>query len=401
MVEPNKKLAVVLQSASTGGWRYLTRLVGGLRRQRPGLQVTCYLGRSINVLFGDNDDPVDLLESTGAIASTWPDLPEPPPANKFRPIRKWRYAEAQKDFQKWLRHFEEYDAVFFAWPYWMECPDLRTRLYFIPHDFNYLHFMGAFNMAPADAQRQKLLHADWLRRATPIVSSQFIADELKRGFPAYSGSTHVIPLSRLSVDCRMHNSQAAQQLAKLGVEGDYLLSVNNTAYHKNIGQLLSAFHYVLERHPNLKLVLVGHNTDGASGLMRTPWYVDVAERTHTSQVISFGMRNNDEVTALMQGARMVINPSLYEAGNGSGLDAWALGTPVVMSDIPPFREHLTTLGVQAELFHPRCCFSIRDAICRVLEDASLAASMVATSRSAMERYDWLQVADQYLRVFEL
>ncbi len=149
--------------------------------------------------------------------------------------------------------------------------------------------------------------------------------------------------------------------------------------------------------------MVGHNTHGASGAMRTPWYVDVDTEApvESNQVISLGMRSDEEVAGLIQGARMVINASLYEAGNGSGLDAWALGTPVVMSDIPPFREHIQRLGVRAELFHPRCCFSIRDAILRVLDDESRAAVMVQESKRQMDKYTWTEVAQNYLGAFEL
>ncbi len=383
-----------------GGWRYILRLLEGLRLQRPGLEITCYLGAPVHITFAQ-DRPTETLSKLGVRVAAWPELPDAPPDGKFRPLRQWRYRKAQRDYQSWLQHFDGYGVVFFAWPYWLECPSLHSRIFFIPHDFNYLHFMGSFNMAPADAVRQKQLHQAWLRQGTPLVSTQFIADELQRGFPDTQTKPQVIPLARLSDQARLHDDEAHQIVSELGINGDYLLSVNNTAYHKNIGQVLGAYYYVLEKHPNIKLVLVGHNTQGAGGAMRTPWYVDVESEALAQQVISLGMRSDRQVAALIQNARLVINASLYEAGNGSGLDAWALGAPVVMSDIPPFREHLVTLGVQAELFHPRCCFSIRDAICRVLDDPQRAASMVDVSRSAMQRYDWSQVANQYLQAFGL
>lgn len=398
MVEPNKKLAVVLQTASTGGWRYVMRLLEGLRSQRPSLDITCYLGSPVHITFAE-DRPNEYLAKLGVRVSNWPDLPEPPPQGKFRPVRKWRYEKSQKEHERWLKHLDDYDVVFFAWPYWLKCPDTRSRVVFIPHDFNYLHFMGAFNMAPADAQRQKRLHEQWLARGTPIVSTQFIAEELHRGFPQANVTPHVIPLARLSDQVRLSEAEVLEVVQGLGIAAPYLLSVNNTAYHKNIGQILGAFHCVLEKYPQLKLVLVGHNTQGATGTMGNPWYVDL--ESNSPQVISLGMRSDREVAALIQGARLVINASLYEAGNGSGLDAWSLGAPVAMSEIPAFREHLTTLGVQAELFHPRCCFSIADAICRVLGDPQRATEMTEVSRAAMQKYTWDAVAKEYLRVFEL
>ncbi len=214
MVEPKQKLAVVLQTASTGGWRYLIRLLEGIRSQRHDLDIACYLGWPVLATFAE-DRPRERLEALRVGVRDWPDLPEAPPANKFRPVRKWRYEKAHRDYHRWINHFNEYDAVFFAWPYGLACPDLSTRLFFIPHDFNYLHFMGAFNMAPADAQRQKAWHAEWLTRGQPIVSTQFIADEIKRGFPGHATKPHVIPLARLSDQCRLDETAAKQIVSRL------------------------------------------------------------------------------------------------------------------------------------------------------------------------------------------
>ena len=59
------------------------------------------------------------------------------------------------------------------------------------------------------------------------------------------------------------------------------------------------------------------------------------------------------MNALIMCASAVVNTSLYEAGNGPGIDAWALGVPVAMSDIPCFTEHIKYQNIRAELFDPR------------------------------------------------
>lgn len=396
MVRSLSKLAIVLQCASTGGWRYCLRLAQGLTRQRPDLEVTCYLGPQVLTTFAD-DEPQLRLANAGVGYASWPELPERP-AKKRRWVREFKYQQAHKKFDQWLKHFDQYDLVFFAWPYLLECPETSARVAFIPHDFNYLHFMGTFNMAPQDARRQHAQHARWLQRGTPIVSTNFIADELQRAFPEFQERPRVIPLARLSDQSQLPPETAARIVRELGIEGDYLLSVNNISHHKNLGQVLSAFHYVQSGYPDLRLIIVGHNTAGIRGDVTTPWYVD--QHATRGNVMSLGMRSDLEVAALIQLARLVINASLYEAGNGSGLDAWSLGSPVAMSDIPPFREQMSTLGVHAELFHPRCCFQIRDAIFNTLRDSDRIAKQVASSQVAMQSYSWDHVAQQYLQAFD-
>lgn len=393
---PLAKLAIVLQCASTGGLRYCLRLAEGLIAQRPDLELTCYVGTQVLTVFGE-DSVRGKLAGLGIRCRPWPELPSRP-ARKRRWYRLMKYHRAQADYAKWLQHFNEYQLVFFAWPYSLECPELNSQIAFIPHDFNYSHFFGALNMAPDAARQQWEQHSRWLQRAHPIVSSNFIADELSRIFPQVSERACTIPLARLSDHDRLPEVAARSLIESLGIQGEYILSLNNVSYHKNLGQVLGAFHYVRQTHPHLSLVIAGHNTTGIRGNMNTPWYVDPSE--HDANVLGLGMRTDQEVTALIQCARLVINASLYEAGNGSGLDAWALGTPVAMSDIPPFQEHMTTLGVQAELFHPRCCFQIRDAILATLNDSPAVASRVAESREAMARYDWEKVAQHYLAAFD-
>lgn len=396
MVRSLRKLAIVLQCASTGGWRYCLRLAEGLSRQRPELELTCYLGSQVTTTFA-GDEPLARLAEAGVVSQAWPELPERP-AKKRRWWRTFKYHQAHRHFDKWLQHFDQYDLVFFAWPYLLECPETSARVAFIPHDFNYLHFMGTFNMAPADAERQYAQHARWLQRGTPIVSTNFIADELQRAFPQCRQRPRVVPLARLSDQNRLPSDQARQIVQRLGIDGDYMLSVNNISHHKNLGQVLSAFHYVQANYPDMRMVIVGHNTLGVQGYVPTPWYVD--QNAVGGHVLSLGMRSDLEVAALIQCARLVINASLYEAGNGSGLDSWALGTPVVMSEIPAFCEHISTLGVRAELFHPRCCFQIRDAILTTLRETERIAEQVAISQAAMQKYNWDDVARQYLDAFD-
>ena len=53
-------------------------------------------------------------------------------------------------------------------------------------------------------------------------------------------------------------------------------------------------------------------------------------------LLGLGYVTHTEIEALIQGARMVVNPSLYEGGNCPGFDAWIRGVPVAMSNLAPF-----------------------------------------------------------------
>lgn len=393
-----RRIAIVLQHASTGGWRYTCRLVEGLRQARPECEVTVYLGRAVNKVCG-LETPHKTLTELSAKVKPAPWLKSMRERSGLRKVvNRIRLVLNASHYRKWLEQLNTFDTVLFAWPYGIECPDCTSPIAFVPHDFFYTHFIGSFIESPANCQSLRRQHSRWLERAHPIVSTEFIAEELKRTFPEYQGSTKVVRVSHLGSRETLPRDGALQIVKGLGIEGDFILSLNNLSPHKNLGQLLAGFHYVLKEHPHLKLVVVGFGTDGICGNANTPYYLDCVPSG--GNVISLGLRHDREVSALIASSKMVVNASLYEAGNGSGLDAWALGTPVAMSAIPPFLEQLRALDVRAETFNPRCCYEIRDAILRILNQSELAKSNAEYSQRSIQRYDWSNVAIQYLQWFD-
>ena len=393
-----EKLAVVLQSSSTGGWRYTCRLIQAIRRDRPQIAITVYLGRRLKSV-GEEGSPRRVLEHFGVQVKAMPYLKSVEPGNLLRTsIHKLRKTLAYFQYRRWIKDLNLQDVVLFAWPFGIECPDIQVPIAFVPHDFNYTHFVGAFVETPRSTQSLYKQHRRWLSKAFPIVSSNFIAQDLKRAFPEFQGQPRVIPISHLGNLVGMDDFEAKKTVGSLGIQGDFILCLNNVSAHKNLGQLLAGYHYARQKFPELKMVLVGFGTEGICGNANTPWYLDNVQ--DGGNVASLGLRHDREVTALIKQAKLVINPSLYEAGNGSGLDAWMLGTPVAMSAIPSFLEHRVQLGVMAETFNPRCCYEIGEAICRIIDGPDKSKANAEASMLAMMRYTWSHVAASYLTAFE-
>lgn len=113
-----------------------------------------------------------------------------------------------------------------------------------------------------------------------------------------------------------------------------------------------------------------------------------------------GYVSNEQIDALIQCARVVVSTSLYEAGNGPGLDAWGKGVPVAMSDIPSFTEHLEIQGVKAQVFDPRSPLDIANKIDEILLNPAQAQRDAKTSFEAISRWNWDVAAKKYLAVFD-
>ena len=82
------------------------------------------------------------------------------------------------------------------------------------------------------------------------------------------------------------------------------------------------------------------------------------------------------------------------------MDAWKLGVPVAMSDIPAFKNQIDNIGVKAELFDPKNSKDIARAVIYLLENPDIANENVKISQEKINNYSWERVAEQYINIFK-
>jgi glycosyltransferase involved in cell wall biosynthesis len=99
---------------------------------------------------------------------------------------------------------------------------------------------------------------------------------------------------------------------------------------------------------------------------------------------------------LLGGAFALVHASLDEGFGIPLLEAMALGTPVVLSDIPIFRE----VGADAAGYFPATDPDAAAAAIRALEDPELWRARSARGREVAARYDWDTSAEVLLGVLE-
>jgi len=295
------------------------------------------------------------------------------------------------------RRVRGYDLAFYPWPFLLPLPKLDCPSVGLFHDFNFkYYFGGSFVFSPVQRAQLERQMPEWLEEVTPVVSTHFIASELAVFYPQAAHKTRVVPLAPLGGVELIETARAQEIVRQLGVRAPYLLYPTHLCSHKNVGPLIAAQALLREQGRRIALVLTGAGTETVRGHAHA---VGVRLDLRDGDVLGLGYVTNLQMDSLIQCAAAVVNPSLYEAGNGPGLDAWGRGVPVAMSDIPAFREHIDTLGVRAQLFDPRSPQDIAAKVATLLDNPGRSRADALFSLQALRSMTWDRTASGYLNIF--
>lgn len=114
-----------------------------------------------------------------------------------------------------------------------------------------------------------------------------------------------------------------------------IIYVGNIKKHKGLSYLLEAFEICKTKGLKSKLVIVGNAENFRSG------DTEIAKRlasTSQDDILFTGRISDSDLQTYYQKARLLVQPSLYEGFGMPPLEALSLGTNVVISDIPVFKE---------------------------------------------------------------
>lgn len=292
-----------------------------------------------------------------------------------------------------------FDLVFFNYWHHMRCPKLSCPMIAIFHDFN---FRYNFSGHPIFSHQEiKSLFKEtpvWLERCSAaIVSTNFMFNELKKFYPESAPKAKVVHIGPFSSLTDLSFEKAREIVDRFGIAENYILYPANCNSHKNLSSLLHAVALIKKRHPDIALVLTGVGTSFFNGHLCE---LGIEIYQYPQDVFGLDYVSNLQMDALVICAKLVISTSLYEAGNGPGLDAWEKGVPVAMSNIPPFLEHMDVQGVKAEVFDPRSPRDIADKIETILTNPLKAKADALHSQKMLKKFDWTAAAQKYLEIFD-
>jgi glycosyltransferase involved in cell wall biosynthesis len=169
---------------------------------------------------------------------------------------------------------------------------------------------------------------------------------------------------------------------------DYLFYPAQFWAHKNHLNLLEALRLLRDRGEPLKLVLTGADKGNLAFVREA-----IARLGLEGGVELAGFVSRDELVAFYRGAVALTYVTFFGPENLPPLEAFALGCPVIASDVPGAREQL---GDAALFVDPRRPEHIADAVSSLRRDEALRSRLIALGLSRATRFGGREFVDAVL-----
>ncbi|ABA24438.1 Glycosyl transferase, group 1 [Trichormus variabilis ATCC 29413] len=218
-----------------------------------------------------------------------------------------------------------------------------------------------------------------------IVHSQSLQDILIKQFRLPQQRINVLPHGELG---SLFQSWSSGQIAPR--EPHTLLFFGRIWPYKGLKYLLQAIPLVAEHIPGVKLIIAGRG-ENVSELLQD------ADKKHYEILNNFIPTGN--VANLFQRSAAVVLPYIESSQSGVAAIAYAMGTPVIASNIGGLREIVR--HEQDGLLVPPCDVqSLADAIIRLLSDSHLQRQMqIAALERCQQDLNWSNIAAQTIEVY--
>ena len=181
-------------------------------------------------------------------------------------------------------------------------------------------------------------------------------------------------------------------LQRLNLPSRYLLYVGTIEPRKNLVTLLRAYRALDERiRRAYPLVLVGNWGWNAAEVARL-----LDAKDGAGEVMHLGYVPENDLSALYNGARALVFPSLYEGFGLPPVEMLACGGAVLASTAGAVAE---TVGEQAHLIEPLDIDGWRQAMQRIVQDDDWWQALRRGAVEATRPFTWEQCAADTLRVY--
>ena len=235
-----------------------------------------------------------------------------------------------------------------------------------------------------------------VKQAQKIIAvSQNTKDDLVKFYQLPEGKITVIyngfDQHRFHTNLAKSTSQKIKD--KYQIKGDYLVYLGTLQPRKNLESLIKALPEIINKHPKIKLVVIGKK-----GWLYSTIFSLVESLNLTKAVVFTDFAPDDEVPFLIASAKVFVLPSLYEGFGITVLEAMACGVPVVVSKVSSLPEVVDEAGLYID--NPKNYAQIAQQINRILADEKLAEELTKKGLAQTKKFSWEKCAKETLETIK-
>ncbi len=242
------------------------------------------------------------------------------------------------------------------------------------------------------------LHSSLDRARRIVADSQATAADLRFHFPDCADRVEVI---YPGVDAEFRPGlpeEIAATRAEIGAPDGYLLYAGTLEPRKNVGAILDAWEFLVERGGLVglaggatpPLVLVGPYGWGG------PRLLERIEALKLKGLIHLGPLPRARLVRFFQAASLFVYPSQYEGFGLPAAEALACSVPTVVSNRSSLPEVVGQAGLQIDVGEPA---ALAEALGRLLADPGRARELGLRGPEQAARFTWSRAADRMDAIF--
>lgn len=223
-------------------------------------------------------------------------------------------------------------------------------------------------------ESREVMHRSFLQRATYVATGTREGKrQIETLYQIQPQCIKILPLPTPSFALKSTASLEKSALEKYDLSPGYLLYPAQFWAHKNHANLVLAIKHLRDFY-NLTVPMVFVGSD--KGNMQ---YVKslIIENSLMSQVRILGFVQQNELLSLYRHARAIPFVTYFGPDNLPPLEAFALGCPVIASDIPGAKEQLGNAALYVDPSNPA---DIASAITRLIQDENIRNSLIEKGR---------------------
>ncbi len=183
---------------------------------------------------------------------------------------------------------------------------------------------------------------------------------------------------------------------RLSLPTRYLVYLGGFDRRKNVPELLQAFAAIMDRIPDITLVIAGRLPVQDSAFAPDPQRL-ARELCLSKRVQFLGEVSEADKPAVYAGASALVFPSTYEGFGLPVLEASACGTPAVVCSGSSLEE---VAGDGALYVSPGDVSALAQAMLRLVTETELRARLALAARAQAQRFSWETAARQTLAVYQ-